>query len=277
MRCFRRDVPLALIAASAALSLPASGLAVAPTPSVSTPTALTLSYAAYVHGFRAMVISVGLREADEAYAVSLHDHTVGLVGALIDNHVASEATGHFDGETAEPAHYASAGHSRGADRTTEIDDENGNPVVRVLSPVELDRDRVAASDTRGTIDPLSAIADLIHRYATTGRCEAKFRVFDGARLSEVQSWTVGAATVPGSDVSPYAGPATECDFRTQEIAGFLHDANYERSHAPQGGQVWLAPVGPGGTTVPIRAHFSTLEHGEITLFLTAAATPPSNR
>ncbi len=264
-----------MIAAAAAISLPAPGLAVVPTQTA--PTALTLSYAAYVHGFRAMLISVGLREAGDAYAVSLHDHTVGLVGALIDNHVASEATGHFDGETAEPSRYASAGHSRGADRTTEIDDENGNPVVRVLSPVEPDRDRVAASDTSGTIDPLSAIADLIHRYAVTGLCEAKFRVFDGARLSEVRSWTIGAAAVPSSDVSPYAGRATECDFRTQEIGGFLHDANYERSHAPQGGQVWLAPVGPGGTTVPIRARFSTLEHGEITLFLTAAAMAPTNR
>ena len=235
--------------------------------------AVTLSYAAYVHGFRAMVISVDVREDGAAYAVGLHDHTVGLVGAMIDNHVASEASGRFDGDTVEPSRYASTGHSRGADRTTEIDDENGTPVVRVLSPVEPTRDRVAVADTRGTIDPLSAVAELFRRYAVTGQCEAKLKVFDGARLSQVQAWTVGIVSVPTSDASPYAGPATECDFRTQEIGGFLHDSNFERSHAPQGGRIWLAPVGPGGTAVPIRARFSTVEHGEITLFLTGTTAP----
>ena len=265
--------PFVLPAAMVALSLSVPVEAVTPTP-----TALTLSYAAYIHGFRAMVISVALREDAGAYTVTLHDHTVGLVGAMIDNHVASEATGRFDGDAVEPSRYTSAGHSRGADRATEIDDENGLPVVRVLSPLEPNRDRVAAADTRGTVDPLSAIASLLRRYAETGRCEAKLQVFDGARLSDVQSWTAGVATVPTSDVTPYAGSATECDFRTEEVGGFLHDANYARAHAPQGGRVWLAPVGPGGIAVPIRARFSTLEHGEISLFLTAAtAAAPVDR
>ncbi len=271
MSPFRRGTPLALIAVTASVFPPAASRAVSPPPM-----ALTLSYAAYVHGFRAMVISVDVREDGSTYVVRLHDHTVGLVGAMIDNHVASEATGRFEADAAVPARYASAGHSRGADRRTEIDDMDGSPVVRVLSPVEPNRDLVAAADTRGTLDPLSAVAALFHRYAATGRCEAKLRVFDGARLSALEAWTVGPVSVPTSDASPYAGQATECDFRSQEVGGFLHDANYARSHAPQGGRIWLAPVEPGGVAVPIRARFSTVEHGEITLFLTGV-TPPAVR
>ncbi len=243
----------------------------------SPPAALALSFAAYVHGFRAMVITVDLRDQGDAYSIALRDHTVGLVGAMIDNHVASEATGLFGADGVVPLHYTSAGHSRGADRSTVIDDENGVPRVRVLTPPEPNRDKVPASETDGAVDPLSAVAALFHRYATTGRCEAKVRVFDGARLSEIQSWTVGATTVPPSSASPFSGMATECDFRSQELAGFLHDANFVRDHAPQGGHVWLAPVGPGGATVPIRARFSTADHGEIALFLTAAGAGSPDR
>ncbi len=264
MRRSRRTGLAAALVLGTALGTAPAGAALPAT------TDLTLSYAAYVDGFRAMLITVELRTDGDRYSVALHDHTVGLVGAMIDNHVASVATGRFDGAAAMPQRYTSAGHSRGADRETVLDYQGGNPVVTRLSPPEPNRDRVPAAATTGSIDALSAMAEILHALASSGRCEARLHVFDGARLTDVQAWTAGETTLQDSDRSPYSGHATVCDFRTQELAGFLHDGNYVHAHDPQGGSVWLAPVLPGLPKLPIRAQFSTLEHGEIGLFLLGA-------
>ena len=259
------------LALAGSVPLPATA-SLPPAPS---PLSLRLDYAAYVDGFRAMVIGVDLRLTDDGYAVALQDHTVGMVGALIDNHVSSRADGRFDVDGVVPSSYRSAGHSRGADRQTAITWDGAQPVVRVLSPVEPNRDKVPAAETTGAVDALSGVALLFRHLARVGRCDASLHVFDGARLSAVQAWTAGTTVLPDSDRSPFAGAAATCQFRITERAGFIHSDSFARQHDPQGGTVWLRPVVPNGPPLPVRAEFSTMEHGEVRLFLTAATAGPA--
>jgi hypothetical protein len=231
------------------------------------PVALELSYAAYVHGFRALVLTVDLTMNGDGYTVALADHTVGLVGAIINNSVRSEARGRITDGRPSPSFYSSRGRSRGADRATAITYAGDTPTVTLLAPVEPNRDRVPPAQTVGSIDPLSLVAALFAHVEASGRCDDSSTVFDGARLSTVRSWTVGPVMLPASNRSPYAGTAIECAFRTQELAGFLHDADFIRAHQPEGGTVWLATPPGGKTMLPIRARFSTVEHGEIGLYL----------
>ncbi len=226
-----------------------------------------LRYAIFIRGLHAMQLNATLHLDGNHYVVEVEDHTVGWIGALIDTHTASRAEGTLDGQGVHPAHYESAGHSRGADRRTVIDYAGGNPVVSVLTPVEARRDRVAPQDTTGAIDALSAMAVLVDRVGQSGRCDAAFRIFDGARLTAFSAHSGGTAAVPTTERSPYSGTAMRCDFSTQEVAGFLHDDNFAKAHEPQAGTAWVARIAPGMPPVAIRANFSTVDHGPVAAYL----------
>ena len=229
-----------------------------------------LTYNVYARGFRAMVMEATIAFDGDRYRVAMSDHTVGLIGALFTNRVASSATGTLTGDVPHPLRYESAGFSRGADRRTVIEFSGSAPQVDVLTPLETKRDPVPAAETVGTVDSLSAVAGLLREVVRTGRCDANLRIFDGARLTDVSMRTVGDVALARDDRSPYSGSALRCDFTTTLRAGFLHDGNYARSHVPQHGTVWVAPVAAGGAPVPIRAEFTTADHGTIGVTLQRA-------
>lgn len=229
-----------------------------------------LTYNVYARGFRAMVLEATLDFDRDQYRVTMSDHTVGLIGALFTNRVASSASGTLAGGVPHPTHYESAGYSRGADRHTVIDYAGADPRVDVLTPVEANRDKVPPSETIGAVDTLSAIAGLVRQVAETGHCSASLRIFDGARLTDLAVHDEGNAPLPPDDRSPFSGTALRCDFTTTLRAGFIHNADYARNHLPQHGTVWVAPAAAGGQPVPIRATFTTVDHGTIAVFLQRA-------
>ena len=232
---------------------------------------LHLRYAIFIHGLHAMQLNATLHLEGGRYTVEVDDHTVGWIGALIDTHTASRAVGTIDGQGAHPTHYESAGHSRGADRRTVIDYPGGNPVVTVLSPVEPRRDRVAPQATVGAIDALSALAAMVERVGQTGRCDGAVHIFDGARLTDFAARSGGTAALPQTDRSPYGGTALRCDFTTLEVGGFLHDDNFDKAHRPQAGTAWLARVSPDAPVLPVRATFSTVDHGPVAAYLVSVS------
>lgn len=246
-------------------------LACASHPASASPTELHLRYAIYVHGFHAMQANAAFRVDGGTYDVELEDHSIGLLGAFVASRTASHADGTVAGSTLQPRRFASAGFSRGANRQTVIDYAAGAPEVRVLSPVEPDRDRVAPQASRGAVDTLTAMATLLELVAQRHSCDGTLRVFDGARLSVLTSRTAGETVAPPTDRSPYAGPALRCDLSSLQIGGFLHNSDYARAHQAQSGSAWVAPVAPGGQYVPIRATFTTLDHGPVAVFLVSAS------
>jgi hypothetical protein len=211
-----------------------------------------------------------LRFDGDHYRVTMSDHTVGLIGALFTNRVTSSASGTLAGDVPHPIEYESAGFSRGANRHTVIAYAGNTPTVETLTPVETRRDPVPGADTVGTVDTLSAVAGLIREVAATGRCDADLRIFDGARLTDVAMRTHGNVPLVPDDRSPFGGTALRCDFTTTLRAGFIHNDDYAKSHLPQHGTVWVAPAAAGTLPVPIRAQFTTVDHGTIAVFLQRA-------
>lgn len=262
--------PLALIAVLAGLSSIDAAAAVPPAP-----VSVRLTYAVRVHGLRVMTLTADLAFDGDRYAVSTATAPAGLFGSLLSSHVKSEATGTFDGNSVRPSDYRSAGFSRGANRSTVIAEASGHPVVKTLTPVEERRDPIPASETTDAIDPLSAVALLLHRTWQSGRCDGSALAFDGARLTRLGASTGGTVEIPASDDSPYSGAALECELHSQLLAGFLHDEHFEKSHTRQDGDAVLAPVLPGVGPVPIRMKFQTVDHGEVHLMLIRAQTVPS--
>ena len=189
---------------------------------------------------------------------------------MMHTDVTSTATGRFVAGGVQPVHFESSGYSRGAQRDSVLDYVDGNPVVRVLSPQEPNRDPVPIAQARGSIDTLSAMADVMRRIELTGGCDGAARVFDGLRLSEVSAHTVGQQTVPEDSRSSYGGMALRCDFVSLEIAGFLHDSDEAKARKPQHGSVWVSRILPGAPPLPIRIVFENPKLGMASMFLTKA-------
>ncbi len=253
-------------------ALPQAGQPVA---SASKP--IRLSYLLYGHGFHVLDVVVDLNVTPYGYSVRLNDHTTGFLGFMLHTNVTSTVTGRFKpGEPGvQPVRFESSGYSRGAQRDAVLVYVDGNPKVEILTPPETRRDPVSTADARGSIDTLSAMADMVHQVRQTGRCDGKARVFDGLRLTQVSSHTVGQQTVPPDDRSPFGGSALRCDFESLEIGGFLHNADEAKMRQVQHGTAWVSVIVPGAPALPVRIMFETPQLGMATMFLVKVEQNPA--
>lgn len=238
---------------------------------------IRLSYALYGHGFHVMDVTVEMQLTPDAYSVQLNDHTAGLIGFMLNTNVTSSAIGRFVGDGVQPIRFKSAGYSRGAQRSTQLDYPDGNPSVTLLSPPETRRDPVPIAAAHGSVDTLSAIADLVRRVQRSGRCDGDALIFDGLRLTRAHARTAGQQPVPMDHDATYGGTALRCDFVTQQVAGFLHNDDEAPLHRPQHGSAWVNRIVAGAPPLPVRIVFEHPKLGTATMILTrvvaGAASP----
>lgn len=205
----------------------------------------------------------------DAYDVRLDFRTAGVVSTVITAISDSHAAGRFDrGGTAAPAQFTSNGERDRDPRRTLIAYERGEPVIRTLVPnPEPRRDPVPPAEWAGTVDPMSAMAQLVHSVNDTGRCDGHLTTFDGRRVVSFTSHTVGMQDLPHTGHSSFAGPALRCDVVSQQIAGFKHDSDEPRMHRPQPASAWFARIAPDGPLVLVRATFPAIFFGMVTMYL----------
>ena len=227
-----------------------------------------LRYAVYAGGLNVVVLHSEMRLTPDAYQVRLLYRTAGLYSMVVGAHLETTASGRFENGHAVPQRFYSAGALRGTPRKVLIDYANGAPVVRALvPPVGPKRDPVPLADETGTVDTLSAMAQLAWQVNETGRCDGSMRVFDGRRLIALSATTAGTQVLPPSNISTFTGPALRCDVVSQQLAGFKHDQDEARLRRPQHGDSWFGRLVPGGPLVLVRATFPTVFFGHGTMYL----------
>jgi hypothetical protein len=233
---------------------------------------VALSYSAYSNGLNVIDLQARLSLTPQTYRLEVSYRLTGLVGFVIHGESTTTVDGEFRGDTPEPRALFSTGHLRGRARVTQIEWQNGSPViVQMQPPVEEERDPVPTAEQAHTIDTLSAMAALLHEVAANGRCEGRMTTFDGRRLSIVEAHTVGDEDLPVTSRSSFHGPALRCDFSGRQLAGFIRDTDQEALRQPQHGSAWFARLVPGGPPVPVRITFETRIFGPATMYLTGAS------
>ncbi|MDT7951755.1 MAG: DUF3108 domain-containing protein [Acetobacteraceae bacterium] len=225
-------------------------------------------YNAYAAGLNVLVVDARFDLTPARYRLRLDYRTTGAFGVFVRSQQQTEVDGALEAVRAVPLRFTSSGILRGEPRATEIDYRQGQPLVRQLVPPnDKERETVPEPEQRGTIDTLSAMAQLISEVTRTGRCEGAVRTFDGRRLASLRAWTVGSEVLPPSTVSSFSGPALHCDFEGRQLGGFMLDEDRERLQRPQRGSAWFAAVTAGGPLVPVRISFHTRWFGDATLFI----------
>ena len=229
-----------------------------------------LHYVAYAAGLRVLDIDVNLDISPVDYKVGLRLRTVGMFGAMVSGETTTEVSGTWSGTAASPRRYDSHGLWRGEVWRTVIDYLPGGPLVRDVQPPPdpAEREPVSADLQLGTVDTLSGMAALVRQIAHGQGCAARVRLFDGRRLSEVESRAAGEDVLAATERSAFQGPALRCDIRGRLLAGFARDEDRVRAARPKEGSVWLASLDSGGPRVPVRVTFETRFFGHATMYLT---------
>lgn len=247
---------------------------VASLPAAAQPAPVRLTYAAYFTGIEVADVQASLAITPQTYRVQLAFHLVGAAATLFHAQGSSSADGRFQADRAVPRTLFSSGQSGGKARGVQIDYQGDQPVVIQLQPpLEPEREPVPATDQARTIDSLSAMATLLHRVWTTGRCDSEMRTFDGRLLSQIQVRTVAEETLAPTSRSSFSGTALRCDIEGHQLAGFWRDTDPAASHKPHRASVWFARTTPGGTLLPVRIEVETRGFGTATLFLTGEGQP----
>ncbi len=229
-------------------------------------------FAVWAGPLNVMVITATMDVQPDRYAVRIDYHTAGAFGLLVHSQMDTTASGRFVNGRAVPTQFFAAGHLRGALRVMQIDYPAGEPVIRQLVPLDDHRDPVPPAEQQGTIDTLSAMAQLVRQVNETGRCEGRINTFDGRRIALLEASTAGIQDLPRDSRSVFSGPALRCDVVGHVLAGFKRDADYAEMHRPQIGSAWFARLAPGGPMTLVRAAFKTPFFGQATLYLEPPAT-----
>jgi hypothetical protein len=235
---------------------------------------LVLTYESYASGVPVAAMQADLQLDATAYRLRFSFHTNGLAGWLFNSRSDSFAEGRFT-PAIRPARYQSSGTTRGTARQTRIDYPDGHPIVTLLTPADDEpREPIPAAQQAGSLDALSTIAHMLRQVARTGRCDDQRTTFDGRRLLALQSTTAGQETLETTSRSPWSGPALRCDITSQQIAGFLKDADPEGARKIRHATAWLQRVTDGGLMVPVRLDIETAWIAMAHVYLTSAKNSP---
>lgn len=218
------------------------------------PVALRLRYEAHIGGVRVMSIAALARFAPGGYDLEVASRTVGIVGWVGEFKGNSFTRGTIGEAGLRPASHRSDSTWRSEARLVELTYAADRTVAVVAEPPpdKDDREPVPESQTRGTVDTLTAIMALIRGFGANGQCAGTWPVFDGRRRFDVTIDDAGAATLDPSSYNFYAGPTRKCRITTHRVAGYWKGRPTGDSD-DQTGFVWMAPAKPGQLPIPVRA------------------------
>ncbi|HEY6432304.1 MAG TPA: DUF3108 domain-containing protein [Acetobacteraceae bacterium] len=249
-----------------------SVLAILPCTATAAPpvTSVGLHYEAFAHGLAILTLDVTMSLDPAGYEVRMSYRTTGLAHFLYPGEQADSVSGVWDGERAAPSQFDGSGVWGGRSHRVDIVYRQEHPVIVSLIPkMTEERDPVPPELRVGTEDTLSAMAQLARHVGTDGTCNTSARIYDGRRLSQIDSRTIGMETLSASHRSLVSGTALRCDFVGQMLAGFLKEDRGAAARRPLHGSAWFASI-EGSPPLPVRLQFETHWFGDVTMYLTAA-------
>ncbi|WP_159995989.1 DUF3108 domain-containing protein [Roseomonas sp. 18066] len=205
-------------------------------------------------------------DSPSRYRIESSFRFTGLAGWFAGGRQANRVDGVWVDNAARPVRYVGDGLWRGEPRQTVLEYRDNQPVARVMIPAEdPDREPVPEALQRGTVDSLTALAQLTRNLATTGRCEGRAAIFDGRRRADMAARTLGRDRLTPQSGS-WGGEAVRCGFEARQLAGFKRDDGPD-AREPQEGLAWMAAPLAGGPIIPVRVEMPGRWLGRLTALL----------
>jgi hypothetical protein len=189
-----------------------------------------------IAGIRVGAMTMESEQQGGRYSARSRIDTAGIVGLLADFFFDGRSTGSVaGGGKVVPSRFDATSKSPRALRKTEIDWENGTPVMVSVEPP-----RSSAPDPAkqgGTLDPVSAGFRLFRTVPAEEVCDTSVRVFDGSRLSQLEL----AKPVANGDTLTCAGAFARVEGEAHSMAD-LRTFPFELVFRKDGGKAVLERI-----------------------------------
>jgi hypothetical protein len=231
---------------------------------------LRLLYRLQAGGMTVLELEAELDLGPRGYRMEAVTRTRGLAAVFLPGEQRTLAEGGWAGERPRPATYHAEGVWRGRLRRTVLRWTGAEPAIAAMEPPnEEEREEVPSALRHGTLDALSALAQLSRQVAETGRCDAAAAIYDGRRRTEIATRTESIDRLPAWR-DAWAGEALRCSYEGRTVAGFRLNEDRERQAEPQRGLAWMAPALPGAPPLPVRVDLPSRWFGTVTAYLVRA-------
>lgn len=186
------------------------------------------------------------------YAVRASLRTSGLARLFDQTEITATSTGSVSGAAISWARYDISHAYASKFRRTQMNRSTAGVSAQITPTYgDMGRPPTSAEQRRGSYDPLTGVFALGRQIGAARACRGAVLIFDGRQHYRLSVAAKGQGQFSGGG---YQGPALNCQFRYEPIAGFSD--SMDRTRIPVG-DAWFALPAEGGFAPPLRLTIPT--------------------
>jgi len=235
------------------------------------------SYDIYVGGVHLVAAQIWFEEQGNIYHTVVRAGTYGLWGHLFPWKTVLDAHGTIAGDTFKPQEFYTRDEWAHKPKVTKIHFDGKGGVTPEFEPPSHDENReiVTPEQKANSLDPVTALLQMLAHVAVDKSCAIPVPVFDGKRRFDITGRDEGIDTVESDEYGVYNGKARLCaadfkmisgEWKDREHARFWQKTETESGREPF--HIWLASPDKGLPEIPVRMESGSIA-GLVVIHLTS--------
>jgi hypothetical protein len=219
------------------------------------------TYDVYVGGIHLVAAQVWFEEKGNNYHAVVRAKTVGLIGKFFPWNTILDGYGLIKDDRFEPQEFFTRDEWGHKPKITKLHFTTSGDVLPEFDPPSHDENReiVTSDQRRSSLDPITALLQMLAHVAVDKSCAIPVPVFDGKRRFDITGHDAGYDNISDDDYNIYTGKARLCDADFTMISGEWKDREHARfwqkTETESGREpfhIWLAPVATNLPEIPVR-------------------------
>jgi hypothetical protein len=222
---------------------------------------IVTTYDVYVGGVHLLTADILFQEQGRKYRAHLAGHTYGMWHRLLPWDTDLRAEGAIRKDHFVPAEFSTHDVFGKKIKVTKLHFTRDGDVKTEFEPPnhDVDREAVTAEQRRGSLDPVTALLQMVAYLAVEKNCNVTVPIFDGKRRFDITAKDAGTEDIDEEDYGVFKGTARKCTAAFKSIAGewkeqekdkFWKKNDKENGREPF--RIWLGSVSPDLPELPVR-------------------------
>ncbi len=265
-------VMLPLVAHAKAAKYPVAEVQILPVlPPVET------TYDIYVGGLHLVTAHIWFEEQGNVFHTIVRAQDLGLLARFLPWNTILESYGRIKGDHFEPKEFFTRDEWNHKPKITKLHfNAKGDITPEFIPPSGPEnREEVTLEQRIGSLDPVTALLQMLAHVAVDNSCAIPVPVFDGKRRFDIVGRDDGNDTLNEPDYEAYSGKARQCAADFKMISGEWKDAEHARfwkkTESEAGREpfhIWLASPAKGMPEIPVRMETGSIA-GLVVIHLTS--------